>query len=88
VRIADRGRLPRRYETPASCYIRGARLSETGVIAMQKVVGSNPISRFFGNVLHVGGLDLALAAETRSNHPRISPPFRALVPEMTRMRGD
>jgi hypothetical protein len=26
-----------------------------GVVAMQKVVGSNPISRFFANPLHVGG---------------------------------
>jgi hypothetical protein len=26
-----------------------------GLIAMQKVVGSNPISRFSANVLHVGG---------------------------------
>lgn len=45
-RIAGRGRLPRCYEIPASGYIRGARVSETGLIAMQKVVGSNPISRF------------------------------------------
>jgi hypothetical protein len=30
---------------------------------MQKVVGSNPISRFFTNALHVGGLVLALPAE-------------------------
>jgi hypothetical protein len=28
----------------------------TSLIAMQKVVGSNPISRFFENALHVGGL--------------------------------
>jgi hypothetical protein len=27
----------------------------TFLIAMQKVVGSNPISRFFANPLHVGG---------------------------------
>jgi hypothetical protein len=50
-----------------------------GLIAMQKVVGSNPISRFFGNALHVGGLGSAQVAETRSNHPRISPLFQALM---------
>jgi hypothetical protein len=55
---------------------------------MQKVVGSNPISRFFENALHVGGLVPALAAETRSNRPRISPPFWALVPKMPPMRAD
>jgi hypothetical protein len=27
----------------------------------------------------VGGLNSARVAETRSNHPRISPPFQALV---------
>ena len=31
-------------------------LSMTSLIAMQKVEGSNPFSRFFGNVLHLGGL--------------------------------
>jgi hypothetical protein len=45
-RIPDRGRLPRRYKTPARDHVRFALASETGVIAMQKVVGSNPISRF------------------------------------------
>jgi hypothetical protein len=55
---------------------------------MQKVVGSNPISRFFENALHVGGLVSALKLETKWNHPRISPPFRALVPKMTWMRRD
>ena len=55
---------------------------------MQKVEGSNPFSRFFENALHVGELVLARGAETRSNHPCISPPFWALVPEMTRMGGD
>jgi hypothetical protein len=33
----------------------GCDLLMTCVIAMQKVVGSNPISRFFGNALRVGG---------------------------------
>jgi hypothetical protein len=60
----------------------------TCLIAMQKVVGSNPISRFFANPLHVGGLGSAQVAETKSNYPRISSPFWALVPKMPRMRGD
>jgi hypothetical protein len=58
------------------------------LVAMQKVEGSNPFSRFFANALHVGGLDPARVAETRLNHPRIPPPFWALVPKATRMRGD
>jgi hypothetical protein len=40
-----------------------------GVIAMQKVVGSNPISRFFTNALHVGGIGLARIAETKWTIP-------------------
>ena len=55
---------------------------------MQKVVGSNPISRFFANALHVGDLVPGQYPETKSNHPRISPPFQALVPEMPWMRVD
>jgi hypothetical protein len=55
---------------------------------MQKVEGSNPFSRFFANVLHAGGLVPAMVAEQGSNHPRISPPFQALVPEMPWMRAD
>jgi hypothetical protein len=55
---------------------------------MQKVEGSNPFSRFFANPLHVGGLVPARIAETKWNHPGISPPFWALVPKMTRIRGD
>src|SRR4249919_2458707 len=46
---------------------------------MQKVVGSNPISRFFGNALHVGGLGPAGGSRINWNHPRISPTFRALM---------
>jgi hypothetical protein len=42
--IADR--LPRRNETPASGHIRWPPASKTGLIAMQKVEGSNPFSRF------------------------------------------
>jgi hypothetical protein len=36
----------------------------------------------------VGGWGSAQIAETKSNHPRISPPFQALVPEMAWMRAD
>jgi hypothetical protein len=46
---------------------------------MQKVEGSNPFSRFFAIVLHVGGLSPAQVAGTKWNHPRISPPFQALL---------
>jgi hypothetical protein len=67
---------------------KGGHLLMTRVIAMQKVVGSNPISRFFENALHVGISARARVSRINWNHPRISPPFRALVPEMTRMRGD
>jgi hypothetical protein len=35
----------------------------------------------------VGGLDSARVAEIKWNHPRISPPFQALVPEMPWMRA-
>jgi hypothetical protein len=34
---------------------------------MQKVVGSNPISRFFANPLHVGELVSVQVAETKWN---------------------
>jgi hypothetical protein len=46
---------------------------------MQKVVGSNPISRFFANALHVGGLGAAREPRINWNHPRISPTFQALL---------
>jgi hypothetical protein len=36
---------------------------------MQKVEGSNPFSRFFANVLHVGGSGSAPEPETKWNHP-------------------
>ena len=36
---------------------------------MQKVVGSNPISRFFANPLHVGGSGPALVAEQDQTIP-------------------
>jgi hypothetical protein len=63
-RIADRGCSPRRCETPASCHFRDAQISETGLIAMQKVVGSNPISRFTSIPLHFGRLAFAGENET------------------------
>jgi hypothetical protein len=78
----------RRDETPANGHIHARLASKMGLIAMQKVEGSNPFSRFFAIALHVGGLVPALTAETRSNHPRISPPFQALVPEMPWMHAD
>jgi hypothetical protein len=47
----------------------GRDLLMTCVIAMQKVVGSNPISRFFANSLHVGGSDPARVAENKIKPP-------------------
>jgi hypothetical protein len=69
--FANCRRLGLRYETPATEHIRCRSGLEVGLIAMQKVVGSNPISRFFANPLHVGGSGSARVAETRSNHPLI-----------------
>jgi hypothetical protein len=40
-------------------------LRMTSLIAMQKVEGSNPFSRFFRNCLHVGGSGSARWPETR-----------------------
>jgi hypothetical protein len=57
-----RGRLRRHYEIPANEYIRRQSELEAGLIAMQKVVGSNPISRFFTNGLHVGGMGFGAGA--------------------------
>jgi hypothetical protein len=56
------------YETPASCDIRGGRLSEIGVIAMQKVEGSSPFSRFASNPLQTGHSPLAREIETTLFH--------------------
>ena len=42
---------------------------------MQKVEGSNPFSRFEVNPLHLGWSGSARVAETKWNHPRISPPI-------------
>jgi hypothetical protein len=55
---------------------------------MQKVVGSNPISRFDVNSLHMGGSGSAGEPKITWNHPRISPPFEALVPRSAAMRRD
>ena len=40
---------------------------------MQKVEGSNPFSRFFGNPLHVGGLVATGESRINWNHRGISP---------------
>jgi hypothetical protein len=45
--------------------IEGNSSSMTRLIAIQTVEGSNPFSRFFANVLHVGGLGSGRAAETK-----------------------
>jgi hypothetical protein len=50
-RIPDRGCLQRRYEIPANRHIRCRSGLEVGLIAMQKVEGSNPFSRFASNPL-------------------------------------
>ena len=59
--------------------IRGRGSLVTLAIAMQKVVGSNPISRFFGNALRVGGSASTGESRITWNHPRISPTFQALI---------
>jgi hypothetical protein len=48
-RIPDLGRLQRRHEAPANENIRCRLGLEIGVVAMQKVEGSNPFSRFASN---------------------------------------
>jgi hypothetical protein len=45
-RIANRGRAYRLREAPASGHARGTLVPEMGLVAMQKVEGSNPFSRF------------------------------------------
>jgi hypothetical protein len=67
MRISDRDCLPHSRKIPASDHIHCPLVSKAGLIAMQKVVGSNPISRFFANALHVGGLGSAQVAEPKSN---------------------
>ena len=51
---------------------------QSGRFAMQKVVGSNPISRFFAIALHVGGSASTGEVRINWNHPR-SPTFQALL---------
>jgi hypothetical protein len=46
---------------------------------MQKVVGSNPISRFFAIALHVAGSGSTREPRTNWNHPCISLTFQALM---------
>lgn len=65
-RIPDRGRLPPRYKTPASSHIHRPLVSKTGVIAMQKVEGSNPFSRFASILPQT----TASAFAGKSNHRR------------------
>jgi hypothetical protein len=55
---------------------------------MQKVVGSNPISRFSRNPALGRDFVVQAGANGKSNHPLISPPFWALVPKLTPMRSD
>jgi hypothetical protein len=52
--LPDRDRLPRRDETPASDHILLPLVPKTGLIAMQKVEGSNPFSRFPTKPLQTG----------------------------------
>jgi len=52
--MTDQDLSPRYYEIPASRHIQRARTTETGVVAMQKVEGSNPFSRFNAIPLQIG----------------------------------
>ena len=78
-RIVYCGRLPNPYEIPANRCIPFPPASVTGLIAMQKVVGSNPISRFSGMPCTWGGSPPTGESGTKSNHPRISPLFQVLI---------
>ena len=49
----------------------GRNPQSVSVVAMQKVEGSNPFSRFFANALHIGGFGSAGDPRTNWNHPRI-----------------
>ena len=81
-------RLPGFAKPPQMGIIRGRGSLVTLAIAMQKVEGSNPFSRFFANALHVGGLGSAREPRINWNHPRISSPFEARVPQRAAMRSD
>jgi hypothetical protein len=87
-RIFDHGRLQRHREIPANEPIRCQLASETGLIAMQKVEGSNPFSRFFVNPLQMATLAFGENREIQSNRPLLRPPFWARVPKMTPIRGE
>jgi hypothetical protein len=83
-RIADRSRLLRRDETPASGHIHRRLVSEMGLIAMQKVVGSNPISRFASNPYKWA----SRPSRGKSNHRRfrpIPPRFRSAAETGSRL---
>jgi hypothetical protein len=87
-RISDHGRLSRRSEVPASGHIFCPLVSEMGLIAMQKVEGSNPFSRFARNLALGRDFVVSGGAKGKWNHPLLSPLFWAPVPEMTPMRAD
>jgi len=59
-----------------------------GLIAMQKVEGSNPFSRFERDLALGRDFVVSEGAKGKWNHPLLSPPFWALVPKMTPMRAD
>jgi len=62
--------------------IRPRSLRMSFLIAMQKVVGSNPISRFFANALHVG----RLVRRGSPNQIASSPHVASVVSGETRLR--
>lgn len=64
---------PRHQKIPADRYIRSARLLETGLIAMQKVVGSNPISRLQRSRPSAGISSFATADRPHGERPKIEP---------------
>ena len=68
-RIADRGRPPHRYETPASRHLCRWPVSKMGLIAMQKVEGSNPFSRFSRIPCMWAGWVRRGSPKPKSSHP-------------------
>jgi hypothetical protein len=68
-RIPDFGRPQCRHEAPANEHIRCRSGLEVDLIAMQKVEGSNPFSRFFANPLQVGRLAAAENPESTGTIP-------------------
>ena len=67
--------------SPANWLVPARKSPEAGVIAMQKVVGSNPISRFERDLALGRDFVVRQKANGKSNHSRISPPFWAVVPK-------